>query len=90
MYSKTEAAYLILKEVKKPLHVREIIKIALSRNMIETKGETPWATLASELRAENKRKTKRGLGLRFVLLGKNTWELTELTYPHLKREETKK
>ncbi len=39
--SKTEAAYLILTEYNKPMNVREIVKIALDRGLIEVKGKTP-------------------------------------------------
>lgn len=41
MYTFTEAGYIILKDVGKPLKAKEIICIALSKNMIETKGKTP-------------------------------------------------
>jgi hypothetical protein len=36
MCSKTEAAYKILKEAKKPLHVAEIVKIAIAKKMNES------------------------------------------------------
>ncbi|MBP7846458.1 MAG: winged helix-turn-helix domain-containing protein, partial [Candidatus Pacebacteria bacterium] len=55
MYSKTEAAYKILKESKKPLHVADIIKIALDKKLIKTKGKTPESTLAVDLLLENRR-----------------------------------
>ena len=64
-YSKTEAAYLILKSSKKPLHVSEIIKIALGKKMIKTKGKTPESTLAVDLLLENRRREKQGIKPRF-------------------------
>jgi DNA-directed RNA polymerase delta subunit len=77
MLSKTEAAYKILKEAKKPLHVAEIIKIALAKKLIKTKGKTPESTLAVDLLLENRRKTEQGIKLRFVKVGSGTWGLTE-------------
>ena len=76
-YSKTEAAYLILKSVKKPLHVKEIINIAVSKNMIKTSGKTPESTLAVDLLLENRRRTERDIEHRFVKLGVGTWGLRE-------------
>jgi hypothetical protein len=77
MFSKTEAAYKILKEAKKPLHVAEIVKIAIAKKMIKTKGKTPESTLAVDLLLENRRKTEQGIKLRFVKVGSGTWGLTE-------------
>lgn len=77
MYSKTEAAYKILKESKKPLHVEDIIKIALDKKLIKTQGKTPESTLAADLLFENRRKTKKGSKLRFIKVGSGTWGLTE-------------
>lgn len=77
MFSKTEAAYKILKDAKKPLHVAEIVKIALAKKMIKTKGKTPESTLAVDLLLENRRKTEQGIKLRFVKVGSGTWGLTE-------------
>ena len=77
MFSKTEAAYKILKEAKRPLHVAEIVKIAIAKKMIKTKGKTPESTLAVDLLLENRRKTEQGIKLRFVKVGSGTWGLTE-------------
>lgn len=76
-YSKTQAAYLILKSRKKPLHVSAIIKIAREKKMIKTKGKTPQSTLAADLFLENKRKEKQGVKPRFVKFGPATWGLVE-------------
>jgi len=77
MFSKTEAAYKILKNAKKPLHVTEIVKIALSKKMIATKGKTPESTLAVDLLLENRRKEKRGIKTRFIKVEPGTWGLAE-------------
>lgn len=76
-YSKTEAAYLILKSSKKPLHVGEIVKIAIDKKMIKTKGKTPESTLAVDLLLENRRKEKQGEKPRFEKVGAGIWGLTE-------------
>lgn len=75
--SKTEAAYKILKEKKKPLHVKEIIKIAVERNLINTKGKTPTATLRADIYFENKRRLKAGRKLRFSKVKPGMWGLCE-------------
>ena len=72
--SKTEAAYLILTEYNKPMNVREIVKIALDRGLIEVKGKTPDSTLAADLLQENRRRTERNLPLRFRKVSPGTWE----------------
>ena len=77
MYTKVEAAYLILKEYNKPLHVREIIRIALAKKMIETKGKTPWSTMGADFYNENKRRTKLGRELRFMHIDEGLWGLVE-------------
>lgn len=77
MLSKTEAAYKILKNTKNPLHVKDIIKIALLKKMIVTKGKTPESTLAVDLLLENRRKAQKGIKPRFVKVENGTWGLTE-------------
>lgn len=77
MISKTEAAYKILKERKKPLHVSEIIEIALEKNLISTEGKTPHSTLSVDIYLENKRRENRNIPLRFKKVGPATFGLTE-------------
>ena len=48
MNSFKDIAYQILKEVGKPLHSKEITRIALERGF-ETEGKTPWKTMDAEL-----------------------------------------
>ena len=45
MASFTEAAYKILKEENQPLQTSELVKRALDKGMISTKGKTPIATI---------------------------------------------
>jgi DNA-directed RNA polymerase delta subunit len=77
MMSKIKAAYLILNERKQPLHVEEIISIALSRDLIQTHGKTPATTLNSDMLNENNRKSRKGEPTRFVCIGKGVWGLKE-------------
>lgn len=77
MLSKTEATYKILKRYRKPLHVKEIINIALSQKMIFTKGKTPESTLGADLYSENKRRKEQGRRTRFCRVGPGIWGLTE-------------
>lgn len=49
MNSFKDIAYQILKEVGKPLHSKEITKIALQRGWLKTAGKTPEATMNAQL-----------------------------------------
>ena len=44
-----EAAIQILKEVAKPLHYSEITRLALEKNILETEGATPEATMNAQI-----------------------------------------
>ena len=61
-----EAAYKILKEKRKPLHSREIVRIGLKKKLIKTKGKTPEATMNAQLLREIKSK---GTKSRFIKTG---------------------
>jgi len=75
--SKTEAAYQILKSAKKPMHVRDIIKTALAKGLIEVNGLTPESTLNADLYSENKRRQRQGKKPRFSKIAPGMWELAE-------------
>jgi len=49
MNSFKDIAYQILKEAGKPLHSKEITKIALDRGWLKTAGKTPEATMNAQL-----------------------------------------
>ncbi len=52
-----EAAERVLKEARKPLHVREIARIALEKGLWQTRGKTPHATVGARLYTDiNRRK----------------------------------
>lgn len=63
--SKTEAAFLILKETKRKMTYKELIDISIKRNLIQTNGKTPEATLRVDILKENQRKQLKGVPLRF-------------------------
>ena len=49
MNSFKNIAYQILKEIGKPLHSKEITKIALEKDWLKTGGKTPEATMNAQL-----------------------------------------
>ncbi|MBR6301345.1 winged helix-turn-helix domain-containing protein [bacterium] len=75
MLSKTEAAFIILSEAKKPMSCKDIIAEALNRKMIKTRGKTPESTLRVDIMKEIGRYTNRGLKPRFRLHRKGIVEL---------------
>lgn len=70
----SDAAYEILKQTNEALSSVELVDIALSKGLIETKGKTPEATMWSALYLERQRKGDKS---RFVLIGKDKWALSE-------------
>ena len=76
-YSKVEAAYIILEEYKRPLHLKEIIRISLEREMIQTDGKTPHSTLGADMLKENSRRESQNREKRFKRTAPATWGLTK-------------
>ncbi len=69
-----EAAESVLKEARKPLHVREITQLALQRGLWKTSGKTPEATVGATLYTDiNKRKEESP----FVLKSPQTFGLRD-------------
>lgn len=74
MNSFKDIAYQILKEASKPLHSKEITKIALDRDWLKTAGKTPEATMNAQLIVDiNANKEKS----RFVKTGPSVFGLNE-------------
>lgn len=72
MNSFKDIAYQILKETGKPLHSKDITKIALERGWLKTAGKTPEATMNAQLIVDiNNKKDKS----RFVKVGPSTFGL---------------
>jgi len=72
MNSFKDIAYQILKEAGKPLHSKEITKIALERGWLKTAGKTPEATMNAQLIVDiNTKKDKS----RFIKVGPSIFAL---------------
>ncbi len=74
MNSFKDIAYQILKEASKPLHSKEITKIALSRGWLKTAGKTPEATMNAQLVIDINAKKEKS---RFVKTAPSTFGLNE-------------
>ncbi|MFC2011299.1 winged helix-turn-helix domain-containing protein [Chloroflexota bacterium] len=89
MYSKIEAALIILKEQRKPMTARDMVRIAIEKKMIETKGKTPASTMGADFFNENKRRQGKNLPPRFSNLGGGLWSLTEWGLPPIPQVKNK-
>lgn len=72
MDSFKDIAYQILKEAGKPLHSKEITKIALERDWLKTAGKTPEATMNAQLIVDINSKKEKSL---FVKTAPSTFTL---------------
>jgi hypothetical protein len=72
MNSFKDIAYQILKEVDKPLHSKEITKIALKRGWLKTAGKTPEATMNAQLIVDINTKKEKS---RFIKIAPSTFGL---------------
>lgn len=82
MNSFKEIAYQILKEAGKPLHSKEITKIALERGWLKTAGKTPEATMNAQLIVDINTRKEKSL---FVKTGPSIFALN----PNIKEKEAK-
>lgn len=73
----TDAAERVLRERGEPVHYKEIVKEAISRGLISTKGLTPEATLIAVIVSENRRLRARGEEPRFVSYGQGMYGLAK-------------
>ena len=69
-----EAAESVLKEARKPLHVREITRIALQMRLWQTSGKTPEATVGARLYTDISRRKEESP---FVLIAPQTFGLRD-------------
>ena len=72
--SKIEAAVKILKEKKTSLSAKDIVLIAIKRNLIKVNGKTPHATMNADFINENHRRSNRNLKPRFKRDTKSKWK----------------
>lgn len=71
-----DAAYEVLKEAKEPLSYIEITNRALSKKFLDTKGQTPEATMGSRLYIDTKRTDSR-----FKRVDRNFFGLADVQSP---------
>lgn len=74
MNSFKDIAFQILKEAGKPLHSKEITKIALERGWLKTAGKTPEATMNAQLVVDINSKKEKS---RFTKAGPSIFGLNE-------------
>lgn len=74
MNSFKEIAYQILKETGKPLHSKEITKIALDRGWLKTAGKTPEYTMNAQLIVDINSKKE---GSRFIKTAPSTFDINK-------------
>ena len=74
MNSFKDIAYTILKEASKPLHSKEITKVALDRGWLKTAGKTPEATMNAQLVVDINSKKEKS---RFIKTGPSIFGLNE-------------
>lgn len=75
----SEAAEQVLQDYseQKPMHYRDITKIALDKNLIKTQGQTPVNTMYTQIFYDIKRNNQRGEISRFENLGKGYFGLSQ-------------
>ncbi|MHB1704199.1 MAG: group I intron-associated PD-(D/E)XK endonuclease [bacterium] len=86
MSSFKDIAFQILKETGKPLHSKEITKIALKKGWLKTAGKTPEATMNAQLVVDVNSKKEKS---RFVKVDPSVFGLNE-NFKDLSVKETKK
>ena len=72
--SKIEAAVKIFKEKKIPLTAKEIVEIAIRRDLIKVNGMTPHATMNADFINEGHRRKRKNLKPRFKRIPNSKWK----------------
>lgn len=83
-------AYEILKEADKPLHYKDITKIALKNGWLKTAGKTPEATMNAQLIVDTNKKKEKSL---FIKTAPSTFAINKSVSAKVKeveKEENKK
>lgn len=76
-----DAAEAILREEKRPLHFRELARLAIEGGLIESKGKTPDATMGAVLYQQVKRAAGSGEPSRFRSAGRGKFGVRRRTVP---------
>jgi len=71
------------------MHYRDITKVVLDEDLVNTSGKTPEATLYAQIITENARAEKRGKPVRFVRHGKGMFGLAEWLEPGVQQDIAK-
>ena len=87
MNSFKDIAYQILREVGKPLHSKEITKIALEKDWLKTAGKTPEATMNAQLIVDINTKKQKS---RFIKTAPSTFGLNPDTKEKTEEKKEKK
>lgn len=87
MNSFKDLAYQILKESDKPLHYKDITKIALAKGWLKTAGKTPDATMNAMIIVDIN--SKKGLS-RFIKTAPSTYSLNQSVIEKSNKSEIKK
>lgn len=76
-----DAAERVLSEVGKgkPMHYKDITRIAIERGWLVTSGLTPEVTLTAQIGTDNRRREARGEQPRFLVLGGGMYALSNRT-----------
>jgi len=80
-----DAAALILEQAGQPLHYKALTEMAIAQGLIQTKGQTPAATMNAQLTREIATATSRGELPRFIqhgqgMYGLSTWQPKGITW----------
>ena len=80
------AAIQILTEVRKPLHYKEITRLALDKGILETDGATPDASMNSQIITDI---NKKGSGSDFIKVKPSTYDLNPNKKPIAPKKQKK-
>lgn len=82
-----DVAYKILAEEKKPMTAREITSIALEKNILHTRGKTPWMTMKSKLSTDilNRRERSNFKRTGKALFALRVWDESEYVAKKFKK-----
>src|SRR5215207_9353489 len=83
--SYADAAYAVLESARRPLHYRDLSRLAIERKLIEPQGKTPEATMNAIIAVDIKRKGTRS---RFIRIGRGVFGLRSLATEVLDTEPT--
>jgi len=81
-----DIAIQILKESGKPLHYREITKLAIKKGLLQSQGKTPWATMNAVVSVDI---IKNGNNSPFIKVGSGKYKYNSKYIPKKSKLKTK-